>query len=152
MKNIEIRQASNTLEDMLFIHQLVRELATFELEPEQHTATPQNYLTDFENGWFKCLLAIDTASQTAQGLALFHTAYSSWKGRMMYLDDLIVTQQARGQGIGKLLLDAFIAQAKIENAVLAKWQVLDWNNSAIAFYQKQNAKIEHNWLNVKLPL
>ncbi|MCY1532921.1 Acetyltransferase (GNAT) family protein [compost metagenome] len=81
------------------------------------------------------------------GLALFYTRYSTWKGRRLYLEDFLVTESYRGKGVGKLLFERVIQEAKENNYNGMCWQVLDWNTPAINFYQKYNAEIEHGWLN-----
>jgi GNAT superfamily N-acetyltransferase len=84
------------------------------------------------------------------GLALFYTAYSTWKGRMLFLEDLVVTEAARRGGYGRLLFDAVVGEAQRTGAQRMKWQVLDWNEPAIAFYKKLGATIESEWLNGNL--
>jgi GNAT superfamily N-acetyltransferase len=84
------------------------------------------------------------------GLALFYTAYSTWKGRMLYLEDLVVTEAARRGGYGRQLFDAVVAEAQRTGAQRMKWQVLDWNEPAIGFYKKLGATIETEWLNGNL--
>ena len=84
------------------------------------------------------------------GLALFYTAYSTWKGRMLFLEDLVVTEAARRGGYGRQLFDAVVAEAQRTGAQRMKWQVLDWNEPAIAFYKKLGATIESEWLNGNL--
>jgi GNAT superfamily N-acetyltransferase len=84
------------------------------------------------------------------GLALFYTAYSTWKGRMLYLEDLVVTEAARRGGYGRLLFDAVVAEARRTGAQRLKWQVLDWNEPAIAFYKKLGAELDAEWINGNL--
>lgn len=84
------------------------------------------------------------------GLALYYIRYSTWKGRRLYLEDLIVTEEARGMGIGKLLLDSTVAYAKEKGYSGMMWQVLDWNAPAIEFYKKYNADFDSEWVNVSL--
>jgi len=135
--------------DIPAIHSLVRELALFEKAPHAVITTPQEYLDDMQKGWFESLVAIDENNQIA-GMALFHKAYSSWKGKMIYLDDLIVTQEHRGKGAGRQLLDALISYSQNQGAKLLKWQVLDWNEEAIRFYKNLGVEFEDEWLNCKL--
>jgi GNAT superfamily N-acetyltransferase len=136
-------------EDMPAIHSLVRELALFEKEPDAVITNPEEYLKDMENGWFESLVALTDENEIA-GMALFHRAYSSWKGKMIYLDDLIVTEKFRGQGAGRLLLESLIQYAKSQDARLLKWQVLDWNADAINFYKGLGVDFEDEWLNCKM--
>ena len=85
------------------------------------------------------------------GIALYYDRYSTWKGRRLYLEDLIVTEKMRGAGIGKLLLDELILFAKENKYNGMVWQVLDWNEPAINFYKKYNAEFDAGWLNVSVP-
>jgi GNAT superfamily N-acetyltransferase len=80
------------------------------------------------------------------GMALYYTAYSTWKGRYIYLDDLIVTEKHRRSGAGKLLFDAVLAETKREGANQLRWHVLEWNTPAINFYKKYNASLDPNGL------
>ena len=135
-------------DDIPAIHALVRELAIYENAEQEFVATREDYLRDFLAGTFDAIVA----EQDAQviGMVFFYMAYSTWKGRMMYLEDFVVYEQYRRSGVGQLLFDAFLAEAKKQNCVLAKWQVLDWNEPAINFYRKNNATIEQEWYNGKL--
>ena len=144
--SILIRKA--TPDDIPDIHALVRELAIYENAEQEFVATREDYLRDFLAGTFDAIVA----EQDAQviGMVFFYMAYSTWKSRMMYLEDFVVYEQYRRSGVGQLLFDAFLAEAKKQNCVLAKWQVLDWNEPAINFYRKNNATIEQEWYNGKL--
>jgi GNAT superfamily N-acetyltransferase len=97
-------------DDMHGIFECVKELAVFEKEPDSVITNPEIYLNDWLKAWFDVLVA--KADQKIVGIALYHPAYSSWRGRMMYLDDLIVTEDYRGMGIGKALLEAFLEESK----------------------------------------
>ena len=81
------------------------------------------------------------------GFALFYTRYSTWKGNRLYLEDFLVTESCRGKGVGKLLFDKVIEEARDNNYNGMTWQVLDWNEPAINFYNKYKAFIESGWLN-----
>lgn len=81
------------------------------------------------------------------GFALYYIRYSTWKGQTMYLEDIIVTEAARGRGIGKLLFDRLIEEAKEKKFNRINWQVLEWNEPAINFYRKYNAVFDGEWLN-----
>lgn len=144
-KTIKIRPASLT--DMSTVHKLVMELAIFEKAAAEVVTTVQEYEQDFKNGWFDILLA--TEDEKVVGMALFNKAYSTWKGAMIYLEDLIVIESYRGQGIGRLLLDELYNKSRQMGAKLVKWQVLDWNIDAIEFYKKDGAKLEDEWINCK---
>lgn len=148
MKNITIRPA--TIDDMPDIHALVRELAVYEKAPEQHSATIQDYKCDFEAGIYESHVAVDTEGAQTVGMILYYMAYSTWRGRMLYLEDFVVTEKYRQYGVGQMLFDTFLDVAKQKNCFLTKWQVLDWNTPAIRFYEKNKAVIEKEWWNGKI--
>lgn len=144
--SITIRPA--TAADIPAIHALMFELAVYEKEPEAVLTTVEEYLRDFRDGLFESHVAeMDGA---VVGMTLFYMAYSSWKGKMLYLDDFLVTESHRRYGIGQLLFDAFIAEGRNRGCRLVKWQVLDWNEPALNFYRKNDAIIETGWWNVKM--
>jgi GNAT superfamily N-acetyltransferase len=150
--NIQIRPA--TIADMPAVHALVRELAVYENAPEQHTATIEAYAKDFSEGIFDVQLAVDTepteGSEEIVGMIFYHFAYSTWRGRMMYLEDFVVTESYRQYGVGQMLFDRFLAISAEKGCVVTKWQVLDWNTPAVKFYEKNNATIEKEWWNAKI--
>ncbi|MBC8082379.1 MAG: GNAT family N-acetyltransferase [Hymenobacter sp.] len=130
---------------------LIRELAAYERAPEAVT----NTLAAMQRDGFGPVpifrfFVLENDAADIIGLALFYTAYSTWKGRMLYLEDLVVTDTARRGGYGRLLFDAVVAEARATGAVRLKWQVLNWNEPAIAFYKKLGATIEDEWLNGNL--
>ena len=135
-------------EDIPAIANLIKELAIFEKEPEAVIVTPEILLDDWRKGLFHLFVA--HLEEEIIGMALYYTAYSSWRGRMLYLDDLIVTEKHRGIGAGALLLDKVMEEGIRLKARVVKWQVLDWNTPAIDFYEKRGATIERNWWNVKV--
>ena len=130
------------------MHALMSELAVYEKAPEEVKTTPEEYLEDFRNGLFEGEVA--EVNGKIVGMTLFFMAYSSWKGKMLYLDDFVVTAEYRGKGIGQLLYDSFLQIARDRGCRLAKWQVLDWNQPAIEFYKKNQTVIETDWWNVKV--
>lgn len=137
-------------EDVGAMHSLIQQLAVFEKAPDEVDVTPTEL---FEDGfgsdpWYGCLVA--EVDQDVVGMALYYTAYSTWKGKMIYLEDLIVNEAYRGNGIGKSLLDAVLKHAAEVNAKLVKWQVLDWNEPAIEFYKQYHAEFDNEWVNVRV--
>lgn len=136
--------------DLAAAHDLVRELAAYEREPEAVTATIADYQEDLERGWFELLVA--EYQGEVIGIAIAHRAYSTWKGRMFYLDDLVIREAWRRKGVGQLLFAAVMDLARQRGARLLKWQVLDWNEPALAFYRQLQARIETTWLNGKIEL
>jgi GNAT superfamily N-acetyltransferase len=130
---------------------LIRELAEYERAPEAVTNTLAAMQRDgFGPEPIFSFFVLEDAEAKIIGLALYYTAYSTWKGRMLYLEDLVVTEAARRGGYGRLLFDTVVAEARATGAVRLKWQVLEWNESAIGFYKKLGANIESEWLNGNL--
>ena len=143
--NLLIRPATEA--DIPIIHALVYELAVYEKEPEAVFTTPEEYLEDFRKGLFESHVA--EMDGKVVGMTLFFMMYSSWKGKMLYLDDFVVNEQYRRYGVGQKLYDDFIEEGRRRGCRLVKWQVLDWNEPAIKFYEKNHAIIEKGWWNVK---
>lgn len=81
------------------------------------------------------------------GFALYYIRYSTWKGQRMYLEDILVTESWRSKGVGTALMDALVAAAKAEGLHGISWQVLEWNETAIRFYERYNARFDHEWVN-----
>jgi GNAT superfamily N-acetyltransferase len=143
-----IRKA--TAEDVPEIMKLVRELAEYEKAPHEVSNTEERMLQEGfgENPAFGCILAEKDGSII--GMSLYYYRYSTWKGRRLYLEDIVVYPEMRGSGAGKLLFDKTIEIAKEENCSGMMWQVLDWNEPAINFYKKYNARFDGEWLNCHL--
>lgn len=143
--NIHIRTAQ--AEDCPRLLELVHELAVYERAPEEVTVTLEEFVSAGfgEKPVWKAFVAEE--NETIIGFALFYTRYSTWKGCRLYLEDFIVTEAARGKGVGKLLFEQVIAEARDNNYNGMVWQVLDWNEPAINFYNKYQADIESGWLN-----
>ncbi|MCB9301482.1 MAG: GNAT family N-acetyltransferase [Lewinellaceae bacterium] len=148
MEHSEILIRLGTKEDLPDVHKLVYELAVYEKAPEELVATVEDYHRDFEAGIFETLVA--EAGGDIIGMALYYMTYSTWKGRMLYLEDFVVQEPHRRRGIGRQLFEAFLNRAREKECRLAKWQVLDWNEPALDFYRKFDAAIETNWWNGKI--
>ena len=144
--NITIRKATEA--DLSDIYQLVVSLAIYEKAAHEVTATIEDYQTDFKAGIFQSIVA--ELDGKIVGMVLFYMNYSTWKGRMLYLEDFVVYEAYRQHGIGQLLWDALKEEAKNQGSRLLKWQVLDWNEPAIKFYEKNKATIEKEWRNGKI--
>jgi GNAT superfamily N-acetyltransferase len=143
-----LRKATN--EDVTAIFDLINELALYEKAPEEVSNTPERILAEGfgDNPAFGCILA--EKDGVVVGMSLYYFRYSTWKGRRLYLEDLVVTQSERGGGAGKLLFDETIEIARRENCTGMMWQVLDWNEPAIGFYKKYNTRFDAGWLNCHL--
>ncbi|MDC3219679.1 GNAT family N-acetyltransferase [Saprospiraceae bacterium] len=144
--NISVRKANAN--DLNAIYNLVVELAVYEKEPDAVTATLADYEKNFSSLVFQSLVAEQNGRII--GTCVYYLTWSTWKGRMIYLEDFVVTESHRKKGIGQLLFDRFLTEAKNMNATSVKWQVLNWNEPAIQFYEKNNAIIEKEWWNGKL--
>jgi len=144
--NIQIRKAEK--KDLKDIYRLVRELAVYEKAEDQLIIDIPYYEREFEEGTFSAIVA--EAQEQVIGICIYYLTYSTWKGRMMYLEDFVVDQRYRHQGVGQMLFDSFIQESKDQNCSMVKWQVYDWNEPAIKFYEKNNAYIEKGWWNGKI--
>src|SRR5262245_18141268 len=134
--NATIRPALES--DLPSIHALVCELADYEKGLHKVTTTPVSYLEDFRNKIFDAIVA--EMDGEIVGMALYFMAFSTWRGKMMYLEDFIVRESMRGHGMGAKLFDAFLEESRRQGAILAKWQVLEWNEPAIHFYEKYDVE------------
>jgi ribosomal protein S18 acetylase RimI-like enzyme len=141
-----IRKA--TTADFESILELIQELALFENEPKAVVVTVDELVRDFKNKCFDCIVAVQ--HDVLVGMALFYNRYSTWKGKTIHLEDLVVRKSARKQGIGKALLEELISIAKHEQVRRLEWCVLDWNSDAIALYEKTGAAILKDWYIVQM--
>ena len=144
--NITIRKAIK--EDCPRLMTLIQELADYEKLPQEVTVSTAHFE---ESGfgphpvWWAF---VAEAGGLVQGFALYYIRYSTWKGQTLYLEDLLITEAMRGKGLGKLLLDRLIEEAREKKFNRVSWQVLDWNEPAINFYTKYyNAQIDKGWYN-----
>lgn len=143
-----LRNASK--QDCPAILGLIQELALFEKEPEAVVVTVQDLEKDGfgEKPLFKVIVA--EVENEIVGMALFYFRYSTWKGKTIHLEDLIVKQEMRGKNIGSALYEAVLKEAHKENVRRVEWVVLDWNTPARDFYLNSGAKILDGWETVQM--
>ncbi|NRD24448.1 GNAT family N-acetyltransferase [Winogradskyella litoriviva] len=136
--------------DMPRVLELIQELATYEKEPHAVEVT----IDDLENDGFgtnpKFTCFVLELENSIEGIALVYPRYSTWKGEVLHLEDLIISEKSRGKGLGTLLLDAVVKYGKEKGVKRICWEVLDWNESAIEFYQKKGANVMRDWDVVQL--
>lgn len=142
---IEIRRAVE--KDCEQIINLVKELAVYEKAPNEVTVSLEQFTKSgfgAQPVWWAFVAEDDNR---IIGFALYYIRFSTWKGERMYLEDFLVTEHCRGKGVGKMLFDALIQEAKEKQFNAIVWQVLDWNEPAINFYKKYNTTFDAAWLN-----
>lgn len=146
--NMAIRKGTKT--DLPAVLNLVKELAIYEKAPNEVTVTLSDMERDGfgENPIFSFFVA-ETEGKVV-GIALYYIKYSTWKGKCVFLEDIIVTEAYRQYGIGKKLFDEIVKVAKEMDVKRLEWQVLEWNEPAIKFYKKLNAHFDEEWINCKL--
>ena len=148
MEAIVIRRAVR--EDCPRLLELIRELAEYERAPQEVTVKEEHFT---ESGfgphpvWWAF---VATVNGRVEGFALYYIRYSTWKGQRLYLEDLIVTQEMRGKGLGKLLFDRLVAELREKQFSGMVWQVLDWNEPAINFYKKYQSSFDSGWINCSI--
>ena len=161
---IKVRKALK--KDLPSVLGLIKELADYEKAPREVKVTLKELERDGfgKNKIYDCFVATSpltplsrgrgdrrkSRGEVVVGIALFYVKYSTWKGKCIYLDDLIVTESMRKEGIGKKLFDAVVAVAKKMKVRKLEWQVLNWNTPAIGFYKKYSTVFDNEWVNCKL--
>ncbi|SNS08001.1 L-amino acid N-acyltransferase YncA [Belliella buryatensis] len=145
-----IRKGEKT--DLPRVLELVKELALYEKAPEQVTNTVALMEKDGfgEHPIFGFFVAIKESTQEIVGISIYYYRYSTWKGRRLYLEDIVVTESERGNGAGKLLFDRTMLKCLEDSCTGMMWQVLDWNEPAINFYKKYGADLDGEWINCNL--
>lgn len=143
-----IRNATKA--DMPFVLELIKELAIFEKEPDAVILTAQDLVRDGfgENPLFTCFVA--EVEGKIQGMALVYFRYSTWKGKTVHLEDLIVREAFRGKGLGHLLYKKVLQYAREQGVKRTEWVVLDWNTHAIDFYERSGATVFKDWYTVQM--
>ena len=140
------------IKDCPRILELVHELALYEKAPDEVTVTLDHFTeSGFGNQpvWWAFVVEVNG---DIQGFALYYIRFSTWKGQRMYLEDLLVTEEMRGKGLGKLLFDQLIIEAREKGFTGIAWQVLEWNKPAINFYKKYEASLDGEWVNCSIPV
>jgi len=140
--NISIREATEA--DFPAILSLIKELADFEKAPEKVTNSVEQM--NREKDLFRCFVA-ETESKEIAGMALYFFAYYTWVGKSLYLEDLYIKEQYRRNKVGTALLRKIFEVASAEGCQRVRWQVLNWNKSAIEMYRKSGAELDDEWLN-----
>ncbi|MBS7231797.1 GNAT family N-acetyltransferase [Flavobacterium psychroterrae] len=137
-------------EDMESVLGLIQELAIFEKEPQAVVITVDDLVRDGfgENPLFHVFVA--EVEQEIVGIALYYYRYSTWKGKTIHLEDLIVKDKMRGTGLGSALYSEIMKQGKKDNVRRVEWNVLDWNTPAVKFYENSGAKILEEWRVVQM--
>lgn len=137
-------------EDLPQVLYLIKELAIYEKAPDEVVVSEEEMLAwGFgKDKVFDFFVAIE--NNKIVGLALYYFKYSTWKGRCLFLEDIIVTEQFRGKGLGRKLFEKVAKVAKMEKVRRMEWQVLDWNEPAINFYKKYPSHLDGEWINCKL--
>ena len=150
MNSIAIRKGRQ--EDISSIFYLINELAAYEKAPEEVLITEEILFKEGfgANKIFDTIVA--ELDNEVVGMLLYYPVFSTWKGRSIYLEDFIVARSHRRKGIGQLLIDALITEAKVAKAKKIRWQVLDWNTPAIEFFKRINATLENCWIDCTLTL
>ncbi|MCC7302272.1 MAG: GNAT family N-acetyltransferase [Bacteroidia bacterium] len=147
---MEVRIRSGFREDLPDVLQLIRELAEYEKAPGEVEVTLQDLERDGfgDHPVFRFFIA--EVDGKIQGMALYYVKYSTWKGRCIFLEDIIVRQDFRRLRIGRQLFEAVIGVAKDMRVRRLEWQVLDWNTPAIKFYEKYQAEFLKEWVSCRL--
>ena len=150
MKNTTIRKG--TKEDMPRVLDLINELAIYEKAPDEVLISEKTLVEEGfgPNKIFDTIVA-ETDNEVI-GMLLYYPVFSTWKGRSIYLEDFVVANSHRRKGIGQLLIDALVEEARSAQAKKIRWQVLDWNSPAIEFYKRINATLENSWIDCTITL
>lgn len=137
-------------EDCPTLLAMVRELAEFERAPHEVTVTLEHFT---ESGfgpqpvWWAF---VAEENGTIQGFALYYIRFSTWKGQRLYLEDIYIRPEKRGQGIGTQLFDALVQEMHERHLHGMVWQALEWNTAALDFYRKYNARFDTEWVNCSI--
>ena len=145
MSSVTIRKAQQR--DCPRMMELVEELAQYERAPQEVTVETGHFMESGFGAHPVWWAFVAEEEGLIAGFALYYIRYSTWKGQKMYLEDILVTESARGKGIGTMLMDQLIAEAKEKKFKGITWQVLNWNEPAMNFYRKYNTRFDDEWIN-----
>ena len=148
MKSIVIRVG--TKEDLPSVLELIKELAAYERAPHEVINTVEQMEIDGFGERPLYGMYVAESKKVIVGISIYYYRYSTWKGKRLYLEDIVVSQSERGKGIGKLLFEQTMKKSLDDNCTGMMWQVLDWNEPGIHFYEKYGAKLDREWVNVSL--
>lgn len=137
-------------EDLPQVLTLIKELAHYERALDEVETTVEQLEADGFGPQPLFGFYVAEEEGALLGIALYYYRYSTWKGKSLYLEDIVVTASARGRGIGKQLFDQMVREAREQNCHQVNWQVLDWNEPAINFYNKLGADLDGEWINCRL--
>ncbi|KDN56733.1 GNAT family N-acetyltransferase [Flavobacterium seoulense] len=132
-------------EDMTAVLNLIQELADFEKEPDAVKVTVEDLIRDGFGTEPLFYVFVAEVNSEIVGIAFYYYRYSTWKGKIIHLEDLVVKNSMRGKGVGYALYSEIIKQAKRDEVKRIDWNVLDWNTTAIDFYEKTGAKVLKEW-------
>ena len=150
MKNTIIRKGTES--DMPRVLELIKELELYEKAPKEVLISEKTLVEEGfgQNKLFDTIVA--EIDNEVVGMLLYYPVFSTWKGRSIYLEDFVVANSHRRKGIGQLLIDALVEEARSAQAKKIRWQVLDWNSPAIEFYKRINATLENSWIDCTITL
>lgn len=145
---VVVRQGTKA--DLPQVFELIKELALFERAPHEVTNSVARMEAEGfgPNPAFGFFVAED--AQRIVGISVYYFRYSTWKGRRLFLEDIVVTESHRNKGIGKLLFERTLKKTLEEGCSGMAWQVLDWNEPAIKFYERYGARFDNGWVNCSL--
>jgi GNAT superfamily N-acetyltransferase len=148
MESIIIRLG--TKDDLPRVLELVKELAAYERAPHEVINTVEQMEIDGFGRHPLYGMYVAESRKNIVGISVYYYRYSTWKGKRLYLEDIVVSQQERGKGIGKMLFEQTMKKSLEDNCTGMMWQVLEWNEPGIHFYEKYGAKFDREWVNVTL--
>lgn len=149
---MDIKIRKGTKQDLPSIYNLITELAVYEKAPHEVTNSLEKMEKDGFGNHPAFHFFVAEVNGEVSGMALYYIKYSTWKGKCVFLEDLIVTEKFRGKKLGKKLFEAVVSLSKELKVERMEWQVLDWNEPAINFYKKFDSCLDGEWINCKLVL